>query len=340
VKDVELKTIAQFENLRSLNLDFTEITGSALNTLASLKYLRSLSLAGDKLSPQALTSLHSFKSLKEVTIWNTGLNTAEIAKLQSANKNIDFIQGFKDNGKPMRLIPPQVKNTAFVFKKPVELVISNPIKGTDIRYTTDGKDPDSVNSPVYKSGIIISNNITIKTRSYKTGWYGSDVVTNSFYKDSLWPDSVSLTKPVNERFNADGAHTIIDGELGGMNFGNNKWLGTQQDMEFMLYFKNPVTPHTLTLNCLKMIGAQIFLPTEIQVWGGTDPQHMHPMGSLTTATQKKGEADVALGLDCKLRSGTPVTCLRVVAKPIYKLPDWHPAKGKPSWVFVDEVLVN
>ncbi|MBS1532589.1 MAG: chitobiase/beta-hexosaminidase C-terminal domain-containing protein [Bacteroidetes bacterium] len=340
VKDAELKIIAQFENLRTLNLDFTDITGSTLNNLSSLKCLRSLSLAGDKLTTQALASLHSFKSLKEVTVWNTGLNAGDIAKLQSANKNVEFIQGFKDNGKPMKLIPPQLKNTAFVFKKPVELIISNPIKGTDIRYTTDGKDPDSVNSPVYKPGIIISDNITIKARSYKTGWYGSDVVTNAFYKDSLWPDSVSLVKPVNERYSADGAHTIIDGELGGMNFGNNKWLGTQQDMEFMLYFKNPVTPHALTLNCLKMIGSQIFLPTEIEVWGGTDAQHMRPMGSLTTATQKKGEPDIAMGLNCKLRGGAPVTCLRVVAKPIYKLPDWHPAKGKPSWVFVDEVLVN
>src|SRR3569833_1266217 len=340
VKDAELKTIAQFENLRPLHLDFTKITGSSLNNLSSLKYLRSLSLAGDQLSVQALNALHSFKSLKQVVVWNTGLKATDIAKLQSANKSIDFIQGFKDNDKVTRLIPPEVKSTAFIFKKPVELVISNPIKGTDIRYTTNGKDPDSVSSPIYKPGIMIGDNITIKARSYKAGWYGSDVITNSFYKDALWPDSISLIKPVNERYSADGPHTIIDGELGGMNFGNNKWLGTQQDMEFMLYFKSPVTPHVLTLNCLKVIGTQIFLPTEIQVWGGTDPQHMRPMGSLTTATQKKGEPDIVLGLNCKLKPGGPVTCLKVVAKPIYKLPTWYLAKGKPSWVFVDEVLVN
>ncbi|MGZ4000092.1 MAG: hypothetical protein ACXVIY_05665, partial [Mucilaginibacter sp.] len=116
--------------------------------------------------------------------------------------------------------------------------------------------------------------------------------------------------------------------------------GTQQDMEFMVFFKTPVKPRVLTLNCLRIIGTQIFFPTGIQVWGGPDPQHLHPIGSLTTTPQKKGDPDLVQGLNCKLSLNGPVSCLRVVAKPIYKLPSWHPAKGKPSWIFADEVLVN
>src|ERR1700761_5086976 len=53
VKDDEIKTISEFEKLRVLNLNFTDITGNTLNQLASLKYLRSLSLAGTKLNQQA-----------------------------------------------------------------------------------------------------------------------------------------------------------------------------------------------------------------------------------------------------------------------------------------------
>jgi uncharacterized membrane protein len=340
VKDAELKTVAGFENLRTLNLDFTDITGSTVNNLASLKYLRSLSLAGTKINAQSLSQLRSFKGLKEIVVWNTGVSPADIALLQKAYKGITFIEGFKNNGKPMKLVPPEVKNTAFVFKTPVTLVISNPIKGVDIRYTTDGKDPDSINSPLYKPGMLISDNTTIKARAYKAGWYGSDVVSNSFFKDTYRPDSIYLVKPVNERYQADGAKTLIDGELGGYNFSNNKWLGTQQDMEFMVFFKTPVRPRTLTLNCLRVIGTQIFFPTEIQVWGGSDAQHLHRVGSLTTTPQKKGDPDLVQGLNCKLALSAPVSCLRVVAKPIYKLPAWHSAKGKPSWVFADEVLVN
>jgi hypothetical protein len=340
VKDGNLKTIAKFENLRTLNLNFSDVTGSTLKDLSSLKYLRSLSLTGTKLTAQALEQLKSLKNLKELALWNTGLSAQELQAFQNSNKKIALIEGFKDDGKPMKLIPPQVKNTVFVFSKPVQLVVTNPIKGVDIRYTTDGKDPDSVKSALYKPGIMISDNTTFKAKAYKAGWYGSDVVSYTFYKNTFAPDSISLIKPVNERYQADGAKTLTDGELGGMNFGNNKWLGTQTDMELMLYFKNPVKPHTLTLNCLKMIGSQIFLPTGVQVWGGVDVQHLKPIGSLTTGPQKKGDPDILQPLVCRLHENSPITCIKFVAKPIYKLPQWHPAKGKPSWVFVDEVFVN
>lgn len=340
VKDEELKTIAQFENLRSLNLNFTDITGSTLRELASLKYLRSLSISGNKLSPGVLNQLSAFKSLDEIAVWNTGLSQPEINALKSANKKVTFIEGFKDDGKPMKLIPPQVKNTVFVFSKPVQLLVSNPIKGVDIRYTTDGSDPDSVKSPLYKPGIFIADNTTFKARAYKAGWYGSDMVSYSFYKNTYKPDSAALITAVNERYQGDGARTLIDSELGGMNFGNNKWLGSQSDMEVLLFFKNAVKPHTLALNCLKNIGSQIFLPSEIQVWGGRDKQHLKLISTLIPGTQKKDDPSIVTGLTCKLRETEPLNCIKFIAKPIKKLPAWHPAKGKPSWVFLDEIFVN
>src|ERR1700744_2504876 len=173
VKDDELKTIAQFENLRVLNLNFTDITGASLKDLSSLKYLRSLSVAGIKLKPGDLDQLNKFKSLAELTLWNTGLSIADIQQLKKAHKKVQFIEGFKDDGKIVQIIPPQMKNTQFVFSKPIPLLLSHPIKGADIRYTTDGTIPDSVKSPLYKPGIMITDNTTIKAKAFKARWYGS-----------------------------------------------------------------------------------------------------------------------------------------------------------------------
>ncbi|MDB5136898.1 MAG: cytochrome [Mucilaginibacter sp.] len=340
VKDAELKTIAKFENLRTLDLNFTDITGNSLKDLASLKYLRSLSLAGTKLNPQALSQLHSFKNLKELSIWNTGLTTAEVQSLKSANKNITIIEGFKDDGKPMKLIPPQIKNTAFVFTKPIPLLMGHPIKGVNMRYTTDGTDPDSIKSPLYQPGVLISANTTVKAKAYKAGWYGSDIVSYTFYKNTFKPDSIALLTQVSELYQADGAKTLIDGELGGMNFGNNKWLAAQADIGVVLFFKDPVKPRILTLDCLKVPGAQIFLPTEIQVWGGKDQQHLKLISVLRPSGPKKDDPPLIIGLNCKLNETNPINCIKIVASPIKKLPKWHSAKGKPSWVFMDEVFVN
>lgn len=340
VTDADLKTIAKFENLRDLNLNYTDITGNTLKDLSPLKYLRSLSMAGTQLNANTLTQLNGFKNLTELTIWNTGLPATEIKRFSAFNVKVKINNGYKSDGKLIALNPPQIKNTQFVFGMPVPLLISHPINGVTIRYTTDGTDPDSMNSPIYKPGILISDNTTIKARVYKDGWFGSGIVSASFYKNKYKPDSIELLAPPNEKYRAIGAKTLIDGELGSANYNDNKWLGYQVDMGVLLYYKQPITPQMLTLNCLKMISNQIFQPTVVQVWGGKDKDHLKLIGSIKTPEQKKDDPVIITGINCKLTSTVPVSCIKLVAKPIYKLPDWHPAKGKPSWVFADEVFVN
>jgi len=340
VKDAELKTISQFENLRVLNLNFTDVTGSGLKQLASLKYLRTLSLAGTRLDPNAIKQISALKSLIKVALWDTGLPDAEIADLRKSNKKIDFIKSFKDDGKPIKLNVPQVKNTSFVFTKPIGLELAHPIKGTDIRYTTDGTDPDSIKSMLYKPGIMMSQNTAIKAKAYKPGWFGSDVIQANFYKSTYTPDSISFIAGPDVKYSGDGAKTLIDKDLGGTNFGNGKWIGSQKDLVVYMQFTKPVDLHTVTLNCMRNIGSQLFLPVGIEIWGGADAAHLKLLSSIKTVAPKKDDPFLVKGMDCKLAGNRPLSCLKIIAKPLQKLPDWDPVKKQAGWVFVDEIFLN
>jgi uncharacterized membrane protein len=340
VKDAELKTIAQFENLRILNLNFTDITGSTLKQLASLKYLKTLSLAGTKLDAQAVKQINQLKSLTKVTLWDTGLPATEIAELQKSNKKIDFITGFKDDGKPIKLNDPQIKNTSFVFTKPVLLQLTHPIKGVQIRYTTDGTIPDSINSILYKPGVMIAQNTNIKAKAYKPGWIGSDMLQANFYKSTYTPDSISFIIGPDEKYNADGAKTLIDKDLGGSNFGNGKWIASQKDLAIYMQFAAPVNLHTVTLNCMRNMGSQVFFPIGIEIWGGTDVAHLKLLSKLKPAMPLKDDPFLVKGMDCNLAGEHTVSCLKIIAKPIQKLPSWDPVKNQPGWVFMDEIFLN
>jgi uncharacterized membrane protein len=340
VKDAELKTIAQFENLHTLNLNFSEVTGSTLKQLSGLKYLTSLSLAGDKLNPDAIKQIGSLKNLTKIALWDSGLSDDEIAQLQKSNKHIDFIKGFKNDGKPIQLNDPQVKNTSFVFTKPLTLELAHPIKGVEIRYTTDGKDPDSVKAMLYRPGIMIAQNTTIKAKAYKPGWLGSDVVQANFFKSTYTPDSISFIAGPNEKYSADGAKTLIDKDLGGTNSGNGKWIASQRDIAVYMQFNSPVNLHTVTLNCMRNIGSQIFLPIAIEVWGGKDAAHLKLLSRAVQATPQKNDGFLVKGIDCKLDGGKAVSCLKIIAKPIQNLPKWDPVKKQPGWVFMDEIFLN
>jgi uncharacterized membrane protein len=340
VEDDELKTIAQFENLHTLILNFTDITGATLKQLASLKYLKTLSLAGTKLDVQALKQINTLKSLTKIVLWDTGLPEAEIASLQKGNKNLDVVKGFRDDGSPIKLNAPQVKNTNFVISKPTTLELSHPIKGVEIRYTTDGTDPDSMKSLLYKPGVMVSENVFIKAKAYKPGWLGSDIVQASFFKSVYTPDSIGFITAPNERYTADGAKTLVDKELGGYNAGNGKWIASQKDLIVYMQFSKPADLHTITLNCMRNIGSQIFLPDDIEVWGGNDANHLKLLSEVKSAAPLKNDPFAIKGIDCKLTGAQPISCLKIIAKPVQKLPVWDMVKKQSGWMFMDEIFLN
>jgi hypothetical protein len=335
-----MKTIAQFENLHTLNLNFTDVTGKTLKDLSSLKYLKLLSLAGTKLDAEAIKQISTLKSLEQIALWDTGVPDAEIASLQKANKNINFIKGFKDDGKPIKLNNPQVKNTLFVFSKSLPLEIAHPIKGVEIRYTTDGTEPDSAKSLLYKPGVMITQNTGIKAKAFKPGWLGSDAIQANFYKSTYVPDSISFTMPPVDKYAAGGAKTLIDKELGGTSFGNGKWIAAQKNMGIYMQFTKPASLHTVTINCLRNLGSQIFLPIGIEVWGGADKDHLKLLSTVVPPAAKKDDPGMAIGIDCKLNTGKPLSCLKIIVKNIQKLPSWDKIKSTPEWVFMDEIFLN
>jgi uncharacterized membrane protein len=340
VKDAELRTIAQFENLRTLNLNFTDITGSSLKELAGLKHLKSLSLAGVRLNPQFATQISALKSLEKIALWDTGLPDATLQALHNNNKKINFIKGFKDDGKPIKLNDPLVKNTIFVFNKPLPLELSHPIKGAEIRYTTDGTTPDSVRSMLYKPGIMIAQNTSLKAKAYKPGWLSSDVVQVDLFKSTYTPDSISFIEGPDSRYSADGAKSLIDKDLGGPNFGNGKWIASQKDLAVYMKFAKPAVLHTITLNCMRNTGSQIFFPTEIEIWGGADNGHLKLLSKVKSTVPKKDDPFAIKGVDCKLETDHALSCLKIIAKHLQKLPKWDTVKKQTGWVFMDEIFLN
>ncbi|GAB3640923.1 c-type cytochrome domain-containing protein [Spirosoma arcticum] len=346
VTDADLKRISQFENLQKLDLNFTDVTGNGLAELASLKQLKTLSLSGTRVSYDDLRKqIGTFKSLKTVSLWNTALTASQIGQLQKANRHIQFIAGFNGAGsEPIKLNPPQVKNSSTIFGQSLALQLKHPIKGVQIRYTTNGTEPDSVNSPVFANETVIDKPTLIKARAYKAGWFGSTVATFDFYKSTHKPDSVNLLLPLNPVHQADGAHTFFDGKLGTFNANSpawaNNWAGFRKnDMALISEFKKPVWVSSVALRIMVEEETGIFPPGTVEIWGGTSRDQLKLIATLRPDQPLKKSAPALKAIMC---SFTPqaVSCLKIIAKPVSQLPNWHPNKGKPALLLVDEVFIN
>lgn len=346
VKNSDLKRIASFENLRRLDLNFTDITGTGLAALAGLQHLKKLSLSGTKVNYADLQQyLPSFKSLNTVAVWDTDLSVSEIRQLQEANKNIEFLAGFRDDGShPIKLNRPRVKNTDVVFTDSLSLQLFHPVKNVEIRFTTDGSEPDSITSPVFKSETILKESTVIKARAYKAGWLSSDVAILNLYKSGNKPDGIILLSRLNRVHPANGAQTFFDHQLGTFNANSpawaNNWAGfIKNNMELLLEFKTPKMVTSVALNTLIEMETSIFPPASIEIWGGASEDKMKLISSTKPILPTTYSKPFIKLIDCKLKS-QKVSYLKIIAKPVMKSPGWHKNKDKPALLLIDEIFIN
>lgn len=341
LKDADVKLISEFENLRQLNLSFTGINGNSLVELGKLKFLRSLSLSGTNVTGAQLEQLQNFSNLATLYIWNTPVAEDDIEKLQQKFKAISFETGYKNDTAILKLTPPVLMNEErFITGAAIPLKLKHYIQGAEIRYTMDGSEPDSINSPVFKGDVMLTDNTVIKAKAYKPGWISSDSLEVTFLKNTYTPDSVIyLTQPM-EKYRDDRRKLLIDREKGESNFRSGTWVAFREKrMECLLVFSKPVNVGSVGLSGLIDVGSYIMPAESIEIWGGDDRDHLKLMGRLRPAQPGKQVPAENKNFEIKFKPAL-VKYVKIVANPVAKLPKWHPGKGEKGWFFVDEVLVN
>ena len=347
VKDADLKIISEFENLRRLHLNFTAISGSTLGELQRLKFLRTLAVAGTKVGAKELDHVKNFPKLKTVYAWNIPVDTVTLKRIQQNAKSIVFETGFQGDTITLKLSPPILQNEEPILTNAVPLKLKHYLPGVTIRFTTDGTDPDSIRSAVYKpGGIMIDGMKTIRAKAYKPGWKSSDVIEKMFLKHGQRPDTVTLLTPTDSSYSGSG--TILNNlDKGSTNFRDGSWIAWRRlPMEVLLEYKKPVPVQTVTLSSIVDLNRHIFPPLNVEIWGGDDKNNLKLLGkmkpgqagSMTKDSLRKQSAYLTR-FECKIQPST-IKFIKIVGTPIPKLPSWHPDKGKPGYIFVDEILVN
>ncbi|WP_149240964.1 FN3 associated domain-containing protein [Dyadobacter sp. 32] len=340
VKDEDLKILSKFSELRKLILNFTDITGKSLDELKKLPMLKEISLSGTGVKLANVKSLESFPALKKVYVWSTALTVNELAELKKLRK-ISFETGFRSDTLILALNPPVIENEEVIVSSKTPISMKHQIPGTEIRYTLDGTEPDSAKSLVYTKPFSISKNTNVKAKAFKNGWYGSKQVDRFFFKAGYHIDSVRLILPADQKFKAKGDITIADGVKSDKQQSSGKWLGFREnDFQSYLLFKKPVLASSVTLSMLRNVGGFIFPPVRIEVWGGANEKSLKLLKIITPEMPVKETPNSDYLVFNAEFDSQKLSCIKLVAKPLAKLPAWHPGKGEKAWVFVDEVFVN
>jgi mono/diheme cytochrome c family protein len=338
----DLAIIVQFTHLKKLNLNYTKLALNDLEPLKTMTSLKNLSICGMELNQNSLTKFLEKSTFSEIHIWNNHSNEKEFEQLSTSNKKIKIIIGDNLDTEIIKLTSPIIEQDSSIIVSSLDVVIKHFLKGTIVRYTIDGTEPDSLSSPIYSKKLHFTKNTVLKTKAYKPGWYSSEVTQKTFYKSEIHPDTIYFVTNPDKKYPGSGAKTLTDYELGEQNFSNGKWLAYRDTtMKFVIGFKESKSLHEAHFNAFVDNGAYIFPILSIMIEGSNDGKQFKKLNEAKFPSLEK--TDVLRenkSFSCKIPAGTAYKYYRFTLLNLKKLPKWHPGKGTPAWIFVDELFLD
>ena len=230
----------------------------------------------------------------------------------------------------LETIPLRLESTYSSDSFHINLIAENP--NFSIFYQLDNKDT-----------LIFDSIFSISGISHLSAWatinkqvHGKPIEDNLYTHKALNANIITLNS-YSEDYSAGGDYGIIDGIRGGNNFRDGRWQGYfGKDFEVILDLKKVINIQRLVSSFYQYNLSWIFMPKELIIHTSIDGKNFNNKAQLfpLVPMTKNGKFNKVFELNF------PITKARYVkfkAKNIGVCPDWHPAAGSNSWLFVDEI---
>jgi hexosaminidase len=222
----------------------------------------------------------------------------------------------------------------------VALTLGTEIPGLDIRYTTDGSDPGP-GSKLYKKPLVIKKTAEVRAAAFDGSKPMSPAVASEkFTAHAALGRKPTLAFPFSPEHPGGGETALTDGLRGSRDSDDGRWQGfegTDIDAVIDLGAARPV--QGITMRCLQNINSWIFLPAAVEFAVSSDAKTYETVGVVANdVSPHLGEVTIK---EFSARfEARKVRYLRVRARSIGTVPDWHFGKGGKAWLFADEIVVE
>ena len=208
----------------------------------------------------------------------------------------------------------------------------------EIRYTLDGTEP-TANSTLYTGAIVLQKSAKIRAAAFRNGKRSSVTSQDiSFNKATACP--VELLQPTHKNYTYKGGATLTDGLLGDKGFGTGRWLGfSGNDLEAIIDLKQNTDVSSVSLNTCVDKGSWIFDARNIEVSVSADGKSFTKVASKSLPALEEQTPDNIYTYKLTFPQ-TTTRYVKVTATSEHNIPEWHGGKGKPAFLFVDEISVK
>ncbi|NMA73902.1 MAG: family 20 glycosylhydrolase [Bacteroidales bacterium] len=217
-------------------------------------------------------------------------------------------------------------------------IVLTTIDNAPIYYTLDGSVPTE-NSTLYLNTLSIDSSCILKAVTIRNNERSSVLEENlTFNKASLKP--ITLLKPINEKYRYNGELTLVDGLSGTKNYRTGRWIAFyENDMEVVVDLLKEEAISKIWVRSYVEIGEEILDLRKLSVSISNDGKQFKEIKTEVfppvAEESKNGIFTYELTFDAQ-----KARYVKIDASPEYKIPDWHWGKGRPAFIFIDEIGIE
>ena len=332
-----MKELRRFKSLHRLYLDNTELDDDQLSYLKSLRQLEYLNLYGTAVTERGVSRLVSkLPELKKLFLWQTQISEPEMASLKEKHAQINIDGGLNSESffATAQLVPPNISFESVFFDETMTIEADYQLANAKVYYQLDDKPYQVLDG----SQLILDRSAQVSFVARKEGWEDSEIRSETFVKINQ-PTQAKKTLKHDPKgsYTAKGVSTIFDLRKGSENFRDGEWLGFNgDDMVVDVTLSAEQELSSVYISTMDDVGSWIFPPLKMEVWAGNDPNQLKKVSELSMEAPT-GPIPKNMAIHQLRFEKQSVKHLQIRAVNYGNLPEWHPGKGTPAWLFIDEV---
>lgn len=221
-----------------------------------------------------------------------------------------------------------------------EYELSTKTLGKEIRYTTDGTEPNT-NSTIYESPIPFKENMIVKAQVFDNAQPLGRLFSQEFFYHKGVDATITINHPPHKSYSGSGANGLINGIVGSdTRYGDKEWLGFWgDDLEIEIAFDEPTEVNEIQLRFYHTPGQWIYSPKSYDLhletkMGRISDRVFIPKGNENLITYKynserfKGYEDMMFYK------------LELIIPNYGTIPDGAQGAGNKAWTFIDEIIIK
>lgn len=217
-----------------------------------------------------------------------------------------------------------------IFEDTLSVSIGNVQEGARAWYSVDGSD-----FIPYEKPFIVTRSSTLRAFSAMPDGKRS-FTTESRLRKVLSDRTLTISSRYNRQYNAGGDNGLIDGYRGPLNWRTGGWQGYQDtDFEAVVDLKAPRELTRLGAGFCQDARSWIWMPRYVEFSVSDDGENFK-MVSRKENTVEEDDMKIQVW-DCTADIKEKARYVKVFAKNIGAIPEWHPGAGSPGFIFIDEI---